>query len=414
MLDFSQVATQIKSFASDRARELPQFQTALTEASRRLTDSGPTWEATHAKINRSRTSWLLADWLEPPDRAYAPPPRPTPCAVLAADGSQIVSDRHDITLCVLLNIGLVALRYGTGERAYLASRPTLSFPDEELLDEFQGEQGAVLPRRLGVRRLLAELDGLAGLIAQCAPQPDAANAPADLFSFPEAEMPTLALSDGSLILWPLETEQEPFRGKALQAFQASLEVARQRRVPIAGYISQPRSRDVLNALRVFRCPYPHADCDHYCPHRHKLKPEFKPPDCAGTERIADADLFAQLLEPGERSAVFGSQSKILKSYDPAHRVRFFYLHTGREVARVEIPAWVAEDQELMERTHALCYDQARKGDGYPVGLVEAHEQATVRGAERDAFFRLMEREFVGERVPVALTQKAVSKRARRI
>ncbi|HLV81182.1 MAG TPA: DNA double-strand break repair nuclease NurA [Chthonomonadaceae bacterium] len=409
MLDFNKVTIQIHAFTAERARGLPQDRAALEEAGRRLRASGTAWEDTQSKIGGSRTSWLVADLLEAPDRTYAPPPRPLPCAVLAADGSQIVADRHDIALCYLLNIGLIALRYGTGERATLHSRPTLAVPDEDLLDEFQGEQAAIAPRRLAMRRLLAELAGLGEMIPADAPADNAPDGNGDT-----SARPTLALLDGTLILWPLEAESETFRADALRAFQAHLELARQHRVPIAGYISKSASRDVVNALRVFHCPHPRADCDRHCPHRGKPRPEFVAPDCAGTERITDAELFAPLLAPGERSAVFGSRSKILNLYDDLHRIRFFYLNTGREVARIEIPDWVAADPELLAWTQALCYDQAQKGDGYPVALAEAHELAIVRGVERDAFFHLVEREFVRTGLPVTTTRKAVSKRARRV
>ncbi len=399
MLDFAQVTSQIRTFATEHGRGLPLRQAACDEARRRLRASGPAWEATRDKIARSRTSWLTAAWQEPPDRAYAPPPRPLPCTVLAADGSQIVSDRHDITPCCLLNIGQIALHYGTGERAVLRSRPQLAAPDDDLFDEFQGEQATIAPRRLAVRRLLAECEGLAEMITETPPG-----------------HPTLALFDGTLILWLLESETDAFRAESLATFQAHLETARLHRIPLVGYISAPQSCDVINALRVFRCPHPEANCDRYCPHRSKPKPEFVAPGCAGTERVTDADLFARLLQPGERSATFGSASKILAHplLAPEHRIRFFYLHTGREVARVELPAWAASDSELLERAHALCWDQAQKGDGYPVALAEAHEQAIVRGAERAAFFQMMERAFVASHLPVAVTQKAVSKRARRI
>ena len=186
------------------------------------------------------------------------------------------------------------------------------------------------------------------------------------------------------------------------------------RVPIAGYISAPQSRDVVNALRVFACPHELSNCDRFCPQHSKPRPEYVAPPCAGTEMVRDADLFARLLQPGERSAVFGSRSQILNAYAPSQRIRFFYLHTGREVARVEIPAWVSDDPELLQLTHTLCWDQARKGDGYPVALAEAHEQAIVRGAEKAAFFQMMQRAFVATGQPVTTTQKALSKRARRI
>jgi hypothetical protein len=399
MLDFTQVTAQIRSFTTEQARALPQRQAACRESERRLRASGPTWEKTRAKVEESRTSWLVAQWLEPPDNRYAAPPCPAPCIVLAADGSQIVSDRHDIARCCLLNVGLITLRYGTGERATLTSRPTLALSEDLLRDEFplQEEPETLLPRRLATHRLLAEFAGLAGMIAE------------------SGAVPTLALFDGSLILWPLETETPSFREDALTIFQTHQETARQHGVPMVGYVSDPRSRDVINSLRVFACTHPSANCDLYCPGRSRPGPEYVPPPCAGTERVTDADLFAQVLKPGERSAVFRAHSpKILRSYQEEFRVCFFYLHTGREVARVEIPNWVASDAEALRRTHALCCDQARKGDGYPVALAEAHEQAVIRSPEREAFFHLMEQRFVEIGFEVAVTQKAVSKRARRV
>src|SRR5262245_41502091 len=149
MLDFAQVSAQIHAFTDDHAGALPLFQAALTEAGKRLRASAPKWEGVQARIHESKTSWLVAEWLEPPDAVFAPSPRSTPCAVFAADGSQLVSDRHDIALCYLLNIGLIALRYGPDSSARLLSRPALYRPDDDLLDEFQGEQTAIAPRRLG-------------------------------------------------------------------------------------------------------------------------------------------------------------------------------------------------------------------------------------------------------------------------
>lgn len=398
MLDFSQVTPQIQAFTTSHARALPQLRAALDEARERLRESPAEWEATRDKIARGKTSWLVAEWLEPPDVAFAAPERPLPHTILAADGSQIVSDRHDIALCYLLNVGMIALRYGGGERALLTSRASLHRPEPEMLDESQGEQDVIAPRRLAGKRLLVEFAGLAELIEAHAPR----------------QHPMLAMSDGTLILWPWEVEKEDFRIEMIHEFESCLARAFKQNTPVIGYISQPASRDVVNSLRVFRCPHPEANCDAYCPNRNRQKPDYKAPDCAGTEGITDADLFFSLLEPGERSAVFGSSSKILKQYRQENRVRFFYLHTGRETARVEMPDWVAADPELLARTHALCWDQARKGDGYPVALAEAHEQAIVRAPEKQAFFHLLEKAFVSERVPPAATQKAVSKRARRV
>jgi len=402
MLDFTQVAAQMRVFTQDQVDSRGKLLAALEEAGARLRNSGQRWEDVQSKISGSRTSWLIPEWHERPDTIQPLPPAIEEYTALATDGSQIVADRHDLALCYLINIGFITLRYGPIPSACLRSRPMLATPDDTLLSEFHGDQDPIAPKRLAMHCRMQEIAGLVELIAEES-------------EGKAARIPTVALCDGSLILWPLETERPgEYRTGVLDTFQANLEAARTARVPIAGYISKSMSKDVVNSLRVSACPYETADCDRRCPASSLPKPLYEAPPCAGTERVTDADLFAILLRPGERSVVFGSGSKILKDYAPHHRIGFFYLHTGREVARIEIPAWVADDPELLARTHSLCFDQACKGDGYPVALAEAHEQAIVRGAERAAFFHLMERHFVPQGIPAGTTQKALSKRARRV
>jgi len=402
MLDFNQVAAQMAAFAREEVLSVHVLTAALAEAGARLRNAGPGWEQTRAKIGSSHTSWLMPAWRERPDQVFDAPPRLSTCNALATDGSQIVADRHDLALCYLVNVGYVTLRYGLRSSASLRSQPTLAAPDDTLLSDYHGDQDPIAPRRLAMHCRLREIAGLAELIEE----EEASRTP---------RVPAVAFCDGSLILWPLETERDgDYRQSVLRSFQSSLEAARCRHVPLVGYISKPMSKDVVNSLRVFVCPFDTADCDRNCPKSVLPKPDFVAPDCAGTERVTDADLFARILRPGSRSAVFSSGSKILGEYEPHHRIAFFYLHTGREVARVEVPAWVADDSELLLLTHAICYDQAQKGDGYPVALAEAHEQAIVRGAERAAFFHLMERHFVRDGLAIGTTQKALSKRARRV
>ena len=401
MLDFSQIFPQITAFTSGRVNALDSLNAALSEATRRLRDSDPDWERTREKIARSKTSWLLAKWREAPDVRIGAPNFHEVYTALAADGSQIVADRHDIALCYVLNVGLIILRYGTGERAVLTSRPILCDVDDDLLEAQEGDAEIIAPRRLGLRRQMLEIAELAELSAQ-------------ITEGKKERPPALALFDGSLILWTLEGETEEFRHKTLADFAQSMAVARSNRVPIAGYVSVPQSRDVVNALRIFVCPHENPHCERLCPNSRKPKPEYVAPGCAGTERITDAVLFWERLNKGERSAVFGSSSKILNHYAEADRICFFYLHVGAEVARIEIPAWVAEDAELLAQTHALCFDQAQKGDGYPVALAEAHEQAIIRNTERDTFFHLMARDFVQRELPLGGTQKSLSKRSRRV
>ena len=91
---------------------------------------------------------------------------------------------------------------------------------------------------------------------------------------------------------------------------------------------------------------------------------------------------------------------------------FFYLRNDDEVARIEVPKWVAEDKELLELTHRLIYDQCRRGHGYPVALSEAHEQAVVTGADRENFWELVESTLIEGHMDNASSRKSASKKSR--
>ncbi len=127
--------------------------------------------------------------------------------------------------------------------------------------------------------------------------------------------------------------------------------------------------------------------------------------------VQDRELFLNLLSQGERSALFISQSKIQKRYG-VHRVYFFYLRVDDEIARVEIPQWVATNDSLLNLVHSLVLDQCQRGRGYPVALSEAHEQAVVTAADKENFWQLVESSLVEEHMPSLGSAKSWSKRTR--
>ena len=302
MLDFSQVVTQIENFSGERASGRERLLTALAEAGRRLRSTAPGWEEIRPKLLGSRTSWLVAEWKETPDAVFAPAGRPFLYTVFATDGSQIVSDRHDIALCYLLNVSRIVLHYGDDARAELSSSAVLAPPEEDAEQEAVGELTAIAGKRLGIRRQLAEFGALAAMVSGSG-----------------VGVPAVALFDGSLILWTLENEPDAFRIEALDTMHRHFDTVQESGVPFVGYISRPASRDVVNSLRVAHCPHAEANCDRHCPHRSRPRPHFVAPECAGTEGVRDADLFAEILCEGERSAVFGSTSTILDAYKQ-HRI----------------------------------------------------------------------------------------------
>lgn len=163
---------------------------------------------------------------------------------------------------------------------------------------------------------------------------------------------------------------------------------------------------MVNALRVAECPYAPPDCDRHC----SGLGNFQRP-CDSVGGVLDRDLFAGLLDPGERSALFSSASSIVQRYG-RHAVRFFYLNVGGEIARVEAPRWVAESPSLLGLAHSLALDQCQRGRGYPAALAEAHEQAVVREADQEQFWRLVENALARQGLPAATSAKETSKRRR--
>jgi hypothetical protein len=357
------------------------------------------------RVRASRTSWLAAHPLDggTPGRALSLPDVPAAYAVAAADGSQVAPDpRQDGDFgCVLVHVGRVLIAYGDGApRPRLDARAAVLLTEDDEEDD-GAEDGGRLSRTVGLRRFAREMRELAVLIAEAA----------------ALGLPAVALTDGSLIAWQLEDEtgDDPAKQEAIAALLGALDAARAAGVPLVGYVSAPGSRDVVNGLRVGAlCPEEPADCRR-CPHPPNALP------CSPIRAATDAALFASLLpSPGDRSPVFAARgqatgySRVLKMYGQDHWVGFFYLNAGPEVARVELPLWAAQDPALLARIHAVCWDQARKGRGYPVALAEAHERAVVRGADRQAFLSLLTRALVAEGTAAggAPTRKALAKRTR--
>ena len=346
-------------------------------------------------VSKGKTTWLVAGLVDGLAQHYEAPPLPPEFTILATDGSHIDVDRHRSTRCYLINIGTAVLNYGAAPDATLDSFPHLYSDDEDLVIVPVGVKGREQPIEgalLGIKRAVEECRQLAKLAAEL-PQ----------------DSPSLALLDGSLILWGLEAYPE-FVAEAMldRGFLSYLEELRKlnngKRLALASYISFTRSTDVVNVLRLAICPYEFPDCDRYCPTGEK--------DCDKVAGVQDRELFSNLLGRGERSAVFISQSSVVQKRYGAHQVYFFYLRLDDEVARVELPQWVAMDESLLGLVHSLVLDQCQRGQGYPVALSEAHEKAVVTGADREQFWQLVESSLVDERLPTPSSAKSFSKRTR--
>ena len=394
-LDLTKVASQVEGMVARLKAALEERQEHLRNALDILFNRTTDLEHLKRKIAASKTTWLVAGLVDGISQHFRVPPTPEEFTVIATDGSHIEVDRHRSTRCYLINVGSVILHYGAQSSAVLDSLPRLYSGDEDLVIAPAGVKGREQPIEgtlLGIKRIVEECHRLAEL---------AARLPVD--------SSTLALLDGSLILWGLEAYPE-FVTEALldRGFIKYLDDIRklnsERRVALVSYISFPRSTDVVNALRVAICPHEPADCDRYCPNRVR--------DCDAVAGVQDRELFMNLLAQGERSALFISPSKIVGKHYGAHQVYFFYLRTDDEIARVETLRWVAMDNNLLDLAHALVLDQCQRGQGYPVVLSEAHEKAVVTNTDKEQFWQLVESSLVDEHLPGLSSAKSRSKRTR--
>jgi hypothetical protein len=324
------------------------------------------------------------------------PPVPANYAVAATDGSMMTPDRHSPARFFLINIGKVYLRYGDSPQAALTSDPDLRFAEEDLWVNARQRRMPVNETILGLRRAVAELEAAVELL--------------------EGEpLPAIALVDGTLILWMLESLDDEIIETLLPEFLNVLTIFQKYRIPVAGYISSPGATDLYGAMRVAACDYPTTGRDIDCMDCwRRILNEGHTAACDILPKVTDRYIVEQVagLQPGERTASFESESRILRRYGKQHHTWFTYVHTGNEIARVEFPRWVADDPELLERVHAIIWDQAQLGRGYPVALQEAHEQAVLSMADRRLVEETVERQLASQGIVVTRTGKDGSKRGR--
>ncbi|HEU5102382.1 MAG TPA: DNA double-strand break repair nuclease NurA, partial [Roseiflexaceae bacterium] len=378
-LDLSALSRQVRVMSGSLATEASDTQQRTALALGRYLEESAEYAlwAQAADLSRETAAWLLARPVEPLNHTCDLPPRPDEYMLVATDGSQIDVERHGMAACYVINIGRVFLRYGARPAAKLSSRPALYYRDEDLYLSDGVRRIPIEGNYLSARRDVEEGIALAEL--------------AEEFLLMRGNTPALALQDGTLVRWTLAGAEKFVQDRFLKPYLAYLDAMRGLGIPVASYISRPRAPEVAGAIRLMFCPDVNvagsrgakcSDCSDVAAGR--------VPSCSVCQGLTDADILADMLAEGQRGPLFVSMSRInVEAYGP-HLIHFFYMRAGREVARVEIPRWVAEDPGMVDLAHTLIYDQCMKGQGYPVALARAHEQAIVRAADRRAFLGIVE------------------------
>lgn len=374
----SEVGRAMAERLRDRRARLPQIVEALHAASAQADLA--------QRVERARGhSWFgAAPAGEMLDAIRPAPPSPLNLTVAACDGSQIYPDRHAVLPYYAINIGWFIVRLGTGE-THADSRPEIVTDEARLLH--RGE--AINPPTLNARRKVDEMRVLAEVCLQ-----EAAG------SATQESRPVVGLVDGSLAL-RVRTEAIPTNEwpELEREFLGALGNLAAARLPVAGYIARPGGSALLSLLALAMQPPEKVEAyltEYTGPSRPaKLPPPFRD--------LTDAELFAQVLPSGARSAVFefvGEWNQVYQRTlvgDGSGRSQsshFFYLNVGRQdpvLARIEVPQWVAAQPGLLEKVHAAVFDQCRVtlDDPYPYALARADEEAVIRAPEKEQVERLL-------------------------
>jgi hypothetical protein len=382
-LELSKVTTQVAQLgeqAAQRKRELDVLAPQVREILRVHRDDSQLIELAQRAAETKR--WRGAIPIgEPLDSAIDPPAPPARFSVVAGDGSQIYPDSHGIALYYLINIGTIIFRHGSGQAPIVNTYPTVSSetesPDDEIIS------GPVV----NARRDVGELTHIAA-----AALAESANAS------------TVALMDGTLALWVQtasipEAEQDRVQRDYLQ----QLDRLRDVHLPIGAFLSRPRSTNVtqLAYLATF------GDRDRALSYVvNDRGTAFK--------GLRDATVLTALLQPGQRSALFEVAPAWNTTYrDRGHSIHFFYVNVGTaahpEIARVEVPMWIAKDQAAVGVLHTVVVEQCKVSIGYPYVLARAHEIAVVTNSERAEFEKMIATQLTRQGLDAKLSEKQFQK-----
>jgi hypothetical protein len=282
--------------------------------------------------------------------------------VWAADGSQVIPNQHFAIQFGLINVGLIR---------FCGSALPIEEIETKLLyaEQLYTTQGYLIGEEIiALRRDFRERE----LLLQKA----------------QAETKTvITLTDGPLELYREPKESEDYK-KLISQYQEILHQMAEQNVLTAGYVDKPQGDLLTRLLELTQLP------------PDKL-------DEAGKNRpfigITDAEIFAQILKPGQRSALFQVQSPTAAKYfqnDLA--IYFFYLNVSAsrtpQLARVEIPRWVSQNPAYVNLLHRYLLEQCQQMGprAYPYVLHRAHEIAVVTQKERDRLEMMIQQELLNQ------------------
>ncbi|MCJ7519062.1 MAG: DNA double-strand break repair nuclease NurA [Anaerolineaceae bacterium] len=346
-LNYLQLQPQIEQYSQRANLSRQELASKLQTALELLRNCGQRHPEIRSLLNEKITSHqrgdrcaLLAD--EPADSSCESPKLGEDYILLTSDGSQIIPSAHDALSVALVNTSRLCYQPGSGHvpRVDVLTKFITDKNGEIELGEVS-EDLVSLKRDVEEMRVLAEWQN-------------------------DTDLTVIALGDGPLELFHQPRSEADF-ARAFDMYQASLSILHNNGAIAAGYTDRPRASLVAKMLEY-------------------LNEGDQQINLVGLE---DLVMFSELLNPGQRSAVFGLWSTSSQKYTGDLALHFFYLNVGSKkfpwLARIEIPAWVADEPQRVSLLQRALLDQCSLMGTrpYPYLLHRAHEEAVVHFDEKE-------------------------------
>ena len=364
-VNYLQIKEQLPSFCQKMKTQLMQMDARMISAKEGLTLAAQTQQLAAERIKQASVSDPFLRCAMPGsermDRSYPLPLAGFQGMILAADGSQILPSRQRQVDFSVINVGLIAMSTGSGEAPVIERQSQLvNYDQEELHGSVLSEGYIALLRDLAERKVL-------------------------LTAAQKYSQPVVTLTDGGLELY-LEQRPSGQYDRALQEHRDTLSGLQQISAITAGFVDKPGSSFVMRMLDIL------------------AGRENRNPSEMGIDRL----LFAQILtDPGSRSAIFQIVSPQNRQSDPAQSVHFFYMNTSSgsnpSLARIEIPSWVAANQNFTDTLHRVLFNQCQSmHPAFPYLLHRAHEEAVISMDEAGRVEEMLIQELYQQQVPVGM------------
>ncbi|HAF60829.1 MAG TPA: hypothetical protein DCK95_00705 [Anaerolineaceae bacterium] len=347
-LDFINLQDQVNSYSQGALFYQKRIEEQTHRALEALEHFSSDIESMRERAERTQSRVALPASENPAEPISAHSPKMV-CNLISVDGSQIVPDPHIFPFLALINIGIV--QFPVGEKTIKPITRSKLYKYEELFDEMNliSEDVVNIDRDVKEMEYLKEYSLI-------------------------TSQPTIALRDGMLELYHEPRSEKRYR-KRITEYNTLLNQLKDNNVVVAGYVDKPRSRSLVTLLEL---------CTDHREESNLLSHAFP--------NITDTHIFSSLLKSKQRSAIFENRAPIQTMTSNSNLnfpFYFFYLNVSQTirpwVVRVEIPDWVAVDQEIVNLLHHTLLEQCAimGSKPYPYCLHRAHETAVVHNHEKE-------------------------------